>query len=225
MQRMGVNTIRLYHHEYNKKLLRDLYRTYGIRVMMGDLLGAYTVGSDAEWAAGTDYRDPEQRRKMLASVREMVVSEKDEPYLLLWVLGNENNFGPANNSRTFPEAYYSLVNEAAVLIKSLDREHPVALANGDLTFIETAASLCPDVDIFGANAYHGRHGMGDSFWEDAAELWGKPVLITEFGCPAYHHAKSEAEAEVLQAEVLKNNWEDIERNVGGEPARATVWAE
>jgi beta-glucuronidase len=219
MQRMGVNTIRLYHHEYNKKLLRDLYRTYGIRVMMGDLLGAYTVGSDAEWAVGTDYRDPEQRRKMLASVREMVERERDEAYLLLWVLGNENNYGPANNSRKFPEAYYSLVNEAALLIKSLDREHPVAVANGDLTFIETVASLCPDVDIFGANAYHGRHGMGDSFWEDAAELWGKPVLITEFGCPAYHHSKSEAEAEVLQAEVLKNNWEDIERNMGGGPGQ------
>jgi len=218
LREMGVNTIRLYHHGYNKRLLEDLYQTYGIRVIMGDFLGAYTVGSDAEWVDGTDYRNPEQRRKMLDSVRKMVAKEKDEPYLLFWVLGNENNYGNANNSRNFPEDYYTLVNEAARLIKSLDADHPVALANGDLAFIDLAARLCPDVDIFGANTYRGRHGMGDSFWRDAAEEWGKPVVITEFGCPAYHRYKPESEAESIQADYLKANWEDIEWNLGGGPA-------
>jgi beta-glucuronidase len=217
LEKMGVNTLRLYHHEYNRRLLQDLYKSFGIRVMMGDLLGAYTVGSDVEWDAGTDYRDDAQRRRMLESVRQMVETEKDQPYILFWVLGNENNYGNANNSREFPDAYYSLVNQAARLIKSLDSDHPVALANGDLLFIEKAAALCPDVDIFGVNAYRGRHGMGDSFWQDVAELWGKPVLITEFGCPAYHRYRSEAEAEDLQAEFLKGNWDDIERNLGGGP--------
>ena len=37
------------------------------------------------------------------------------------------------------------------------------------------------------------------------------------GVPAYHHIKSPPEAEALQAEYLKNNWEDIERNLGGGP--------
>jgi len=217
LQAMGANTLRLYHHEYNKALLRDLYGHYGIRVVIGDLLGAYTVGSDADWSEGTDYRDAAQRRRMLASVREMVESDKDEPYLLFWVLGNENNYGNGNNCRKYPDAYYSLVNEAARLIKSLDSQHPVAVANGDLTFIDKAAALCPDVDILAVNAYRGRHGMGDSFWQDTAELWGKPVLISEFGAPAYHRYKSTAGAEAEQAEFLKNNWNDIERNVGGGP--------
>jgi len=219
LKEMGVNTLRLYHHEYNKPLLRDLYEHFGIRVIIGDLLGAYTVGSEADWTEGTDYRDVDQRRKMLDSVREMVESEKDEPYLLLWVLGNENNYGNGNNCRKFPDAYYSLVNEAARVIKSLDSQHPVALANGDLTFIDKAAALCPDVDILGVNAYRGRHGMGDSFWQDTAELWGKPVLISEFGAPAYHCYKSEAGGEAVQAEFLRNNWEDIERNLGGGPGQ------
>jgi beta-glucuronidase len=219
---MGANTIRLYHHEYNKPLLRDLYSRYHIRVMIGDLLGAYTVGSGADWSEGTDYNDKDQRRDMLESVREMVESEKDEPYLLLWVLGNENNFGNGNNCRKFPEAYYSLVNEAAILIKSLDGNHPVALANGDLTFIETAAALCPDVDIFGVNAYHGRHGMGDSFWRDIRDLWKKPVLITEFGAPAYDQYRPEAEGEKEQAEFLRNNWDDIEWNLAAGPGQGNA---
>lgn len=217
LKEMGVNTIRLYHHGYNKALLSDLFKTYGIRVIMGDYLGAYTIGSGADWYAGTDYSNPEQQERMLASVREMVEGYKDEPYIVFWVLGNENNYGNANNSRENPDAYYSFLNKAAQLIKSLDPNHPVALCNGDLLFLDKAAKNCPDVDIYGANAYRGNHGFGDSFWRDVADEWGKPVFISEYGCPAYHHIKSPEEAETLQAEYLKNNWEDIERNLGGGP--------
>jgi beta-glucuronidase len=217
LKEMGVNTLRIYHHGYNKKLFQDLYDTYGIRVMMGDFLGAYTIGSDAEWSAGTDYRDKGQQEKMLDSVRQMVEEYKNEPYILFWVLGNENTYGNANNSREYPTAYFAFLNKAAQLIKSLDPEHPVALSNGDLLFIGRAAKLAPDVDIFGANAYRGPHGMGDSFWADAADEWGKPVLISEFGCPAFHRRKSSEEAEAMQADYLRGNWDDIERNVGGGP--------
>jgi hypothetical protein len=219
LSEMGVNTIRLYHHAFNKKLLQDAYATYRIRFIMGDLLGAYTIGSDAEWSAGTDYRDATQRERMLKSVRQMVEEYKDEPSILFWVLGNENNYGNANNCRQFPDAYYAFVNEAARLIKSIDANHPVALSNGDLQFIDKAARLCPDVDIFGSNAYRGPHGMGNSFWQDAGDEWGKPVLVSEFGCPAYHRTESPAQAEALQAEYLRQNWEDIEWNMAGAPGQ------
>ncbi len=212
---MGVNTLRIYHHGHNKELLRDAYLTYGLRVIMGDFLGAYTIGSDAEWGEGTDYRDSGQQEKMLASVRRMVEGYKDEPYILFWVLGNENNYGNANNSRQFPDVYYAFLNKAAQLIKSIDPHHPVALSNGDLVFIDKAKTLCPDVDIFGANAYRGAQGAGDSFWQDVQDEWGKPVFISEFGCPAYHRNKSQEEAEQLQADYLRQNWLDIEWNLAG----------
>jgi len=217
LKEMGVNTIRLYHHGYNKALLKDLYQTYGIRVIMGDFFGAYTIGSDADWNTGTDYRDPEQQKRMLESVRQMVEEYKNEPYILFWVLGNENNYGNANNCREVPDVYYAFLNKAAQLIKSLDPNHPVALSNGDLLFIDKAAKLCPDVDIFGANSYRGSHGMGDSYWQDVQDEWAKPILISEFGCPAYHRHKSPQETEKLQAEYLRGNWDDIERNLGGGP--------
>lgn len=215
MQEMGVNTVRLYHHGYNQRLLQDLYDSYGIRVIMGDFVGAYTIGSDAIWSEGTDYRNPEQQEKMLASVKRMVIQYKDEPYILMWMLGNENNYGTANNSRQMPDDYYRFLNKAAQLIKSLDSNHPVAICNGDLQFLDKAAKWCPDVDVFGSNTYRGNHGMGDSFWHDAVDVWGKPVLISEFGCPAYHRHKSVAETEALQADYLRSNWDDIEWNLGG----------
>ena len=43
------------------------------------------------------------------------------------------------------------------------------------------------------------------------------MLITEFGCPAFDRYTSDAEGEALQADWLKNNWEDIAWNVGGGP--------
>src|SRR5438105_10552686 len=164
---------------------------------MGDFMGAYAVGSGAEWNAGTDYSHAEQQKKMMDSVRQMVEEYKDEPYVLFWVLGNENNYANANNSRQKPDAYYQFLNQVAQMIKSLDPNHPVALCNGDLLFLDKAARDCPDIDIYGANAYRGNHGFGDSFWQDLKDEWGKPVFVSEFGCPAYHHRKPQPEAAAL----------------------------
>ena len=110
MKYMGVNSIRLYHHpkEINKELLRDLYHTYGIRVMIGDFLGKYALGSGAPWNPGTDYRNPEHQKNMLESVRKMVEEFKDEPYVLFWILGNENVYGVACNADKDPEGFLNL---------------------------------------------------------------------------------------------------------------------
>jgi beta-glucuronidase len=182
---------------------------------MGDLLGAYTVGSGASWYEGTDYSNPEHRKNMMKSVRKMVEEFKDEPYVLFWMLGNENNYGVANNAKKDPKGYYSFVNEVARMIKSIDRDHPVAVSSGDLLFLDIFSKLCPDVDIYGSNAYRGKYGFGKSFWENAKDTCDKPVIITEYGCPAYMEGKSKEEAEDSQSEYLKNSWEDIVYNSAG----------
>src|ERR1044071_7208001 len=135
MKEMGCNAIRVYHHASsspqvqkinetgtgtalhynhapNKELLRDLYKTYGIRVAMGDFLGTYTIGSGAPWDGGTDYSDPVQRKNMLASVEDMVREFKDEDFLLMWVLGNETNYREAThtNAATHPKDFAEFVN-------------------------------------------------------------------------------------------------------------------
>jgi len=217
LKEMGVNTVRLYHHGGNKEALMDLYKNYGIRVVMGDYLGAYTVGSGAEWYKGTDYSDPTQQENMLASVRAMVEEYKNEPYVLFWVLGNENNYNNANNANKYPQVYYSFVNRVAKMIKSIDANHPVALCNGDLLFLDKVAQFAPDIDIYGANSYRGLHGFGDSFYQDISEVWGKPVFVTEYGSPAYHHRRTREESETLQAQYHRGNWMDMERNMAGGP--------
>lgn len=215
LKKMGVNTLKLYHHAPDRKFLDILYSTYGIRVLMGDLLGAYTVGSGANWFQGTDYTDPAQRKKMLESVRKMVTEFKDHPAILMWVLGNENVYGVATNAPQKPKEFFAFANKAAELIKSLDRNHPVMLANGDTLFLDLFAANAPAVDVFGCNSYRGSVGFGQSLWGSVQRVADKPVVITEFGCPAYHKTKSEDVAEALQAIYLKNAWLDIADNAAG----------
>lgn len=66
MRQMGINSIRLYHHppKVNREVLSDLYKNYGIMTIMGDFLGAYTIGSGASWYDGTDYSNPEHQKNM-----------------------------------------------------------------------------------------------------------------------------------------------------------------
>jgi len=214
MKEMGINTIRLYHHplRVNKELLRELYKNYGIRVIMGDFLGKYALGSGAAWNPGTDYNNEEHKKNMKDSVTKMVLEFKDEPYILFWLLGNENVYGYACNADKEPDAFFKFANEVAGLIKSLDPEHPVAISSGDILFLDKFGRDAADIDIFGTNAYRGNYGFG-RLWQSVKEEAGKPAFITEFGCPSYAEGKTEEEAEALQAEYHQGSWEDIAHNM------------
>ena len=214
MKDMGVNAIRLYHHpnKVNKELLRDLYNKYGIRIIMGDFLGKYALGSGAPWYPGTDYNNEEHKKNMMESVTKMVLEFKDEPFILFWLLGNENVYGYACNADKEPDAFFKFANEVAKTIKSIDPEHPVAICSGDAVFLDKFGKDAPDIDIFGTNSYRGNSGFG-FLWRQVKEETGRPVFITEYGCPAYAEGKTVDEADLLQAEYYRGSWEDIEENM------------
>lgn len=217
MKDMGVNTIRIYKqpHKPNKEVLRKMFKEYGFRVILGDFLGKYTHGSGAAWSEGTDYENPEHLKKMMQSVKDMVMEFKDEPYVLMWLLGNENNYGVASNADKKPEAYFKFVNDVTKMIKSIDKDHPVALCNGDTLFLDKFAKYAPEVDMYAANVYRGDFGFG-SFWDQVAEVADRPAFISEYGAPAYggDHMTYE-EAKKAQADYHKGNWRDILHNSAG----------
>ena len=189
MKDMGCNSIRLYHSagadnktyapgDYNKPLLRDMCNKYGIKVIMGDFLGAYCVGSGAAWSGGTDYTDPVQRENMKNVVKAMVLDHKDEPYVLFWLLGNENNLEVSNtNAKAHPVEWAKFLNEVADMIHQLDPDHPVAVGNFMLRNIEYYAQYAPALDIVGSNSYPGRYGFGVSFYSEAQEKFDRPVFF------------------------------------------------
>jgi len=80
--------------------------------------------------------------------------------------------------------------------------------------LDICAKNAPDIDIFGLNAYRGEQGFGN-LWQDVAELYGKPVMLTEFGCVAYAKGWTAARCETEQASYLEGYWTDIENNAAG----------
>ncbi|MCL2484790.1 MAG: hypothetical protein FWF00_06290 [Endomicrobia bacterium] len=219
LKAMGCNTIRIYHSEnINKELLRDLYETYGIMTIMGNYLGAYTQGSGANWREGTDYNDPLQREKMKESVRQMILDHKDEPYVLMWMLGNENDTPglEVNSTKTntnalqYPEVYAKFVNEVAIMIKQIDANHPVGICNATTGFLRHYAEHSQEIDILGFNQYTGPYGFG-TLWGRVKATFDRPVLITEFGCDSWN-SKKKAPDERFQAQYHRGAWRDIERN-------------
>jgi beta-glucuronidase len=219
LKEMGCNTIRLYHSDnINKELLRDLFQNYGIRVIMGNFAGAYTVSSGAEWSAGTDYTNAEQRARMKEEVLQMVIEHKDEPYILMWMLGNENDVPGSYDNSTFnntnaakkPQAYAEFINDVCKAIKAIDPNHPVGVCNATFRLMPYYNKYAPELDIIGMNAYTGAYGFS-TLWNRIKTVCDRPVLITEYGTDCYNQNKSEVDEE-YQAKYHYRAWQDIVNN-------------
>jgi hypothetical protein len=166
---------------------------------------------------------------LLSEIETMAKDYKNTPGLLLYLLGNENNYGlfwSGAETEDFPEdetekmavgekrgrPMYRLMNEASRIIKKLDSNHPVAICNGDNLFIDIIAQECVDVDILGVNSYRGA-SFTDLF-KSVKEILNKPMLFTEFGADAFN-AITKSEDQKPQAEYLLENWKEIYANVSG----------
>ena len=224
LKNMGVNTIRVY-TGIPKKWIEYIYTNYGIYTMLNHSFGRYGLTIDGAWTPTTEYADAKTRQLLLKEVKQLASDYKETKGLLLFLLGNENNYGlfwdgaetediPVKNRKSTKRAQYmyALFNEAAVAMKTIDASHPVAICNGDLLFLDIIEKKCPDVDALGINAYRGI-SFGDLF-ERVKKEYGKPVFFAEFGSDAFNAVTSEEEQNG-QAKILKGNWKEIYENAAG----------
>ena len=224
LKNMGVNTIRVY-SGIPKKWIEYIYSNYGIHTLLNHSFGRYGLTINGTWIPNTEYSDAKTRELLLGEVTQLATDYKDTKGLLLFLLGNENNYGlfwdgaetedipiQDRKSTTRARAMYKLFNEAAVAMKAIDTSHPVAICNGDLLFLDIVAQECKDVDILGTNVYRGV-SFGDLF-ERVKKEYGKPVLFTEFGSDAFNVSTNQ-EDQNSQAFYLKGNWKEIYENAAG----------
>lgn len=224
LKNMGVNAIRQ-HIDITPKWIQYIYEKYGIYTMLYDSFGRYGLTVDGAWVANTDYSDPRTKKILLEEARRLVKVYDKTPGLLLYLLGNENNYGlfwqgaetediPVEDRKSTIQAkhLYKVFNEATVEMKKLGASCPIAICNGDLLFLDIIAKECKDVDILGINCYRGE-SFGDLFSRVKKE-YGKPVLFTEFGSDAYN-ASTQSEAQKEQADILLRNWAEIYLNAAG----------
>ena len=224
LKNMGVNVIRMY-TGVQPKWIKYIYEKYGIFTMINHSFGRYGLTLNGTWVANTEYSNPLTRELLLKDAKEMAESYKDTPGLLLFLLGNENDYGlfwdgaetediPLEDRKSTARAHhlYTLFNEAVVAMKEIDKSHPIAICNGDLLFIDIIAKECKDIDIFGANMYRGA-SFGDAF-ERVKKVLNKPIMFSEFGVDAFNEIDNK-EDQKSQAFYLVNNWKEIYENAAG----------
>ncbi len=224
LNNMGVNAIRVY-VGIQPKWIKYIYEEYGIYTMLNHSFGRYGLTLDGKWVLNTEYSDPRVHDLLLKEVTEIVQEYKNTPGLLLYLLGNENNYGlfwrgaetedipiEQRQSTVGARELYKLFNKAVLAMKTIDNSHPVAICNGDLLFLDIIAKECKDIDILGVNMYRGV-SFGDAF-QKTKEVLNKPIMFTEFGSDAYNTVNSE-EDQQSQAYYLINNWKEIYQNAAG----------
>ncbi|MFH0913262.1 MAG: hypothetical protein V1884_03145 [Candidatus Omnitrophota bacterium] len=225
MQEMGVNTIRLYqaHEDIEevRRVIRDLYTRYGIRTILGHWLGFWEYPCPF-------YADKKFQDRIKKEVLEMVAAYKDEPGVLLWILGNENNYScwgrvnpwsddqidkepdPQKKSLLRAKIYYTFLNDLAKEIHQLDPEHPVALGNGELVGLDVANEVCPDIDLVACIIYRGKT-FGNLFHSLKA-TFDRPILLSEIGADSYDAYKN-LEEQNMQAFFLESQWRQLYDNL------------
>ena len=228
LKNMGVNAIRVY-VGIKPKWVQYIYENYGIYTMLNHSFGRYGLTIDGVWTPVTDYRDPKTQELLMSDVTQMAEDYKNTPGLLLYLLGNENNYGlfwAGAETEDFPDEedkkrevgekrgrpMYKLMNEAVRKMKEIDTSHPKAICNGDVLFIDIIADECPDIDIYATNMYRGV-SFGDAF-QVVKDKLDKPVLFSEFGSDAFN-AKDYKEDQKMQAYYMVNNWKEIYENSAG----------
>ncbi len=224
LKNMGVNAIRQY-SGVPAKWIKYVYENYGIYTMLNHSFGRYGLNIKGKWIPNVDYSNAQVREALLKEAKGMVNQYKGTPGLLLFLLGNENNYGlfwrgaeteniPVQERRSTKDAYhlYKLFNDAVKEMKAIDTDHPMAICNGDLLFLDIIAKECTDVDILGINSYRGL--TFTDLFDRVKKEFGKPVMLTEFGSDAFN-AQTNKEDQEYQARCLVSNWKDIYTNAAG----------
>lgn len=217
MKKMGVNCIRI-DFSIPPKWVTYIYEKYGIYSMLNHTMGRYGYKVNGKWETPFNYESPASRAAVKRDILNLVRKYKDVPGVLLWALGNENNYGLEWNSfeiQNLPKGereitkakyLYSLFGELIDSIKAIDNSHPVLIVNGDVQYVDIIETSCNNMDILGTNVYRGVSAT--DLYKTVSEKLDKPVLFTEFGSDAYN-SREHKEDQNDQAEVLKEQWKEV----------------
>ncbi len=220
MERMGVNTVRIYKtgkdSEVARRFIRQMYKIYSI----------YTIFPVPLNMNGADFASKKWKNLTKKKILNTVKLYKDTPGILVWLIGNEVDYffyddkafwetpemknitAPYKRAKIRAKIVFKFINEIAKEIKKIDHHnHPVGISLGKTEFFNLLKDkkIIPDVDFLGLNYYQAR--TFSSVW-GLTKKTGKPILITEFGYDAYNTKKA-LEDELMQSKFILSLWKDI----------------
>lgn len=123
---------------------------------------------------GFDYNNPRSVKAQLEKFRDQVERFKDHPALLVWIIGNELNYGAKGS------AVWKAVNDISKMIHEVDPDHPTttALAGISPSMYDTLRRYSPDLDFISVQLYGGLPGLPAMLDKIDPKL---PIMVTEWG--------------------------------------------
>ncbi|MBI2070231.1 MAG: hypothetical protein HYT79_06470 [Elusimicrobia bacterium] len=212
----GVNTVVLPRPPSDTAVLEEAHRRWGLYFIIADSLNTDRAALPEPWMSRINYADPADQNRELLRLRRLVNRHKNKDYLLGWALGSHSIHSAGGlMPRSNAKAYLEFAAKAVAAVKEIDQLHPVIFVTHDLRDLPAVVVAMAQADVLGVTAYRGFHGFGESFWRPLKEIWGKPVLVMDYGMPSYAAGTKEPEAEKLQSLALRRSWQDIEYHQGG----------
>ena len=194
LKAMHSNAIRTY--DDPGEMVLDKAAAAGIKVVVG-----YWVPLDMDLSL------PGNRNSILNGFIQMVTARKDDPAVLMWNIGNEQNYSNGKDQN-----WFSLVQEMAIAAYQIEGPdyHPVCASNGGFAGIGNAAIGADDaslsyMDLWCSNAYE--VDFGPPLAAHSA-VTTKPILITEYGIDAMDN-RTGREYQDVQASVDLANWNQL----------------
>lgn len=187
--------------------------SYGLKIIAGFYVGPFGSYRNSIYTLNTyrgesndqglkvpfDITNPYIRNDILLRFEMYVNTFKNDPNILFWSIGNENNlsFDPNLNDPNFNttaqiQGWYSLVNQMAQAAHAIEgaNYHPVAVINGDDGFKTIGNSTYgaddatfSNVDIWGINTYRGQSFY--NYFVQYKSLSTKPLWISEYGIDSW----------------------------------------
>lgn len=188
MTQAKINTIRTYVPITSVAVL-DKLAAAGIRVIIG-----FPNYDDT-------FQYPDINHKTYVNY---INTYKNHAAILMWELGNEYNYHPEwfnNNINN----WYTILNTTAADIHSLDPNHPVSTAHGEVP-TTAVLNLCPNIDVWGMNVYRWDNPSGAI--NDFAAKSTKPCYLSESGGDRYNTTTG-SEDQQSQANANLTIWNNI----------------
>ena len=205
LRKMGANTVRLWYWNNNADHADFLNKAYNDGKDPIYVIASFGISFDA------DISSPDIRNKIKSDFRKMVAKYKDNPAILMWIIGNELN---AKGEYIY-EDLFSLTNEMAkeAHIEEGANYHPVAITMVDRNLTDVIKKYDPrmtSLDVWSVQLYRGK-SFGN-FFREYSNASSKPVVVLEFGIDSYDN-NNHTEYQNTQAEYMSALWKHIQNNL------------
>lgn len=169
LKEAGGNSIRTWDIESADYILKEAEK-YDLTVAI-----TLNIGRERE---GFDYNNKELVKKQLDEVKKTVLKYKNNPALMIWIIGNEPDLLATNMN------IWNALNGICKMIHREDPDHLVTttLAGVPEHHIREIIKRCPELDLLSINAFK---DLSYVPFKIKSSGWTKPYIITEWGSSGY----------------------------------------